>query len=142
MSPLEQAALVAVIAIALVDVASVVVLAIFARSAYKQIRSLSERADSLTKLAESVLAKVRDTATHVGDRAEKVSSEIAGKAEHIADLSERVVERVAQRVDTTSAIVQEAITHPVINLASARAGLGKSLEVWNELSKAKGGNGK
>lgn len=142
MSPLEQVALVAVIVIALFDVASVLVLAIFARAAYKQIRRLNEKADGLLEQAEGVLAKVKETAVAVGDRAEQVSSDVARKAERIVGLSERVAERVAQRVDTTSALVQEAISTPMINLASVRAGIGKSLEVWHGLSKARGGNGK
>lgn len=139
MSPTAELAL---IIIAGFQVIGWVVLAIASFGIYKQLRGLSSKATTLMNQAEGVLGTVKETAVTVSERAEKVSGEVAGKAQHIAELSEQVAERVAQRVDTTSSIVQEAVSGPMINLASVRAGVGKGLEVWQELSKAKGGNGK
>ena len=118
------------------------VLAFSLLAMYRQLRGMSGKVTALIDQAEGVLGTLQETAVSVSERAEKVSSEVAGKAGHIAELSEQVAERVAQRVDTTSSIEQEAISGPMINLASIRAGVGKGIEVWQELQKAKGGNGK
>ena len=136
---LAQAALVV---IAVANLAGLVALIVLAFAIRREVRGLNDKARGMMQQAESVLKTVRDTAVTVGERADKVSGEVARRAEHIAQLSDQVAERVAQRVDTTSAIVQEAVASPVINLASVRAGFGKGLAVWQELSKAKGGNGK
>ncbi|MDH7569350.1 MAG: DUF948 domain-containing protein [Armatimonadota bacterium] len=131
---------IALVLIAIGSIANVLILAVLLVSvigAYRQLRGLAEKAQPLMKEAEEVLAAAKQTVATVGDRAEKVSGEVVAKAQHIADLSERVAERVAQRVDTTSAIVQEAVCSPAIHLASLRAGVGKGLEVWQELSKTK-----
>lgn len=109
---------------------------------YRQIRDVRNRIDRILDSAEGVVETVKEAAHTVAQRADAVSGEVASKAQRIAQLSEDVAERVAQRVDTTTFIVQEAISKPMVNLASVRAGVGKGLEVWQELSKAKGGNGK
>lgn len=133
---------ISLIVIAAFAVLGLLILAVSAYLIYRQVRGLNEKARVLLSQAESALETVKETAVSIGERAEKVSGDVVTKAEHIADLSERVAERVAQRVDTTSAIVQEAISRPVINLASVRTGVHKGLEVWQELSKARGGNDK
>ncbi len=139
---LSTGAQIALIVIMFANLAGLAVLAACAFGIYRQTRGLSQKASTLMAQAEGVLKTAQETAVTVGERAEKVTSDVANKAERVAYLSEQVAERVAQRVDTTSAIVQEAIANPVINLASVRTGIGKGLEVWQELSKAKGGNGK
>ena len=139
---MSPAAEIALIIIAVLQVGGWAVLAIASFAIYKQLRGLCGKATTLMNQAEDLFGTVRETATVVSERAERISGEVAEKAQHIADLSEQVAERVLQRVDTSSSIVQEAISGPMINLASVRAGVGKGLEVWQALARAKGGNGK
>jgi len=139
---MSSAAQWALVLMAGLNVVGFCVLAISLLAMYLQLRNLGVKITALINQAEGVLGTLKETAVSVSERAEKVSSEVASKAGHIAELSEQVAERVAQRVDTTSSIVQEAISGPMINLASVRAGVGKGMEVWQELQKAKGGNGK
>lgn len=139
---LETWAQVALIVIAATILVSFVVLTVFAISIYRQLRGLIEKVRPLMSQAEEVLNLVRGTVVTVGEHAEKATADVTQKAQRIAALSERLAERVAQRVDTTSAIVQEAVARPAIHLASLRTGIGKGLEVWQALSKPRGGNGK
>lgn len=139
---LATAAQIAQVSIAGCIFIGLIALLVIAFLIYRQLRTLNEKAHTILGEAETVLATVKETAVTVGNRAEKVSGDVAQKAERIAQLSEQVAERVALRVDTTSAIVQDAISSPAINLASVRAGVGKGLAVWQELSKTRGGNGK
>lgn len=133
---------VALLIIAAMNVLGLITLLLLALGVYKQIRSLNEKARSVFSQSENVLGTVKEVAVSVGEQAEKLSGEMTRKAEHIAGLSEQVAERIAQRVETTTTVMQEAVTTPAINLASLRAGISRSLTVWHDLAKSRGGNGK
>jgi hypothetical protein len=54
------------------------------------------------------------------------------------DKATELVEQVSERVDTTTAIAEEAVTEPLIGAASLMAGINRGLRAYAERSHEKG----
>jgi len=80
-----------------------------------------EKAGPLLNKATETLAKVEETTTQLQQRMDLV-----------LEKTTRLVDQVSERVDTTTAIAEEAVTEPLIGAASLMAGIHRGLRVYNE----------
>lgn len=95
-------------------------------------RDFSTRAEQLTSDLSQRFEHVSDELTN---RFDNVSSGLTESAQRLLTVSEQIAERVASRVDTATTVLEDAVTKPLISLASVRAGINKGLEVWREFGK-------
>ena len=104
----------------------------------KRVETISERAEHLatdvTQRAERVAADVSQRVDNITvgttQRFDMLTQDFSSRADHMMGLSERLANRLVERVDTTTAVIEEAIARPMIGLASLRAGLTRGLEAW------------
>ncbi|MFN3652185.1 MAG: hypothetical protein ACK47B_21620 [Armatimonadota bacterium] len=90
--------------------------------------------------AEPLLAKATETMGRVEDTTIKIQQ----KVDVVLDKTSHLVDHVSERVDTTTAIAEEAVTEPLIGAASLMAGINRGLRVYAERAGEKGdtGNGR
>ena len=94
----------------------------------KTIGRLLEAADPAIRRAEAALTTVGGIAETVRVRTDEISQAV-----------EETVEDVSHKVKKTTSVIEDAVTPPLIGVASMLAGVSRGLQVWNELSK-RGGN--
>jgi len=127
MSVLEWSVLI----IAITSVLSVLTFVIGVFFAIRAINRLSRQAGPAMDEARRTLENVNRIATNVGVRVEDISR-----------TAEDVTRNVAHRVDTTTSLLQEAFSKPVIQVTSLAVGISKGLSVWSRRVRSKGGNGR
>lgn len=111
---------------------------------------ITERVEDITsdftrsagQITSDVTLSSEKVAATFTDRFDQVSADLTQKLHRIIGLGDRLASRIAARLDTTTSVMEEAVTRPMITLAGVRAGIGKGLDVWRELSKRAGGDGK
>lgn len=97
----------------------------------KKLDEAVEKSTPLLQKATETLSKVEDTTAQLQQRVDRV-----------LDRTAVLVETVSERVDTTTAMAEEAVTEPLIGAASLMAGIERGLRVYSERSHEKGdGNG-
>lgn len=106
-----------------------IALLIVALAAKKSINKLTSRAQPLISQATETVKTANSIANTVKARTEG----IIGKAEDTVD-------DVSRRIKTTTNIIQESISPPMINIASLVTGVSRGLEVLGQ-SRRRGGNG-
>ncbi|NLC56747.1 MAG: apolipoprotein A1/A4/E family protein [Armatimonadetes bacterium] len=109
-------------------------------------RRIEQISADVTRHSEQVTAQLTDRVDHIStgatERFDRIADDLSRTVQHMLDLGDHLVERVAARVDTTTAVVEEAVTKPLVSLAGVRAGVSKGLEIWRDLSKRAQGDGK
>lgn len=78
------------------------------------------------------------TATETLGRVEDATGLIQQKVDHVLDKTTHLVDNVSERLDTTTAIAEEAVTEPLIRAASVMAGIQHGLKTYSERSGLKG----
>jgi len=101
---------------------SVVLLAVVAVA----LKKLTEQVEKLTTMAEPAIAKATDTL----DTVQRITMSVGEKADHILSRSETATDNVSDRVERTAAVVQTAVTTPLINLSSWASGVAKGFSVY------------
>lgn len=108
-------------------------------------RRVEEIASDVSQRTEQVTAQFTDRFDHLvngwTERFDRISDDLSAKLQNLIDVGDRLVERIAARLDTTTAVVEEAVTKPLVTLAGVRAGISKGLDVWRDLSKRAQGDG-
>lgn len=89
---------------------------------------LLKAADPAIKRAEATLDTVGGIANTVKTRTDEISHTV-----------EDTLDDVSHKVKKTTSVIEDAVTPPLIDVASMLAGMSRGLQVWKELSK-KGGN--
>ena len=92
----------------------------------KKIDQGLEKADPLLNKATETLARVEET-----------TGQLQQRLDLVLDKTTRLVEQVSDRVDTTTAIAEEAVTEPLIGAASLMAGIHRGLRVYSERANEK-----
>jgi F0F1-type ATP synthase membrane subunit b/b' len=95
----------------------------------------------INKRVDEALAKAQpilDRATETLGRVEETTVQLQHKVDQVLDKATELVEQVSERVDTTTAIAEEAVTEPLIGAASLMAGINRGLRVYTERSHDKG----
>jgi hypothetical protein len=87
------------------------------------------RLDPLIKQAESSLQRI-----------DAAAGEALAKLDTALTRTTELVVRVSDRVDTTTAIAEEAVTEPLIGAASLMAGIQRGLETLSAQSREAGGS--
>ncbi|MDO8684620.1 MAG: hypothetical protein Q7N50_14230 [Armatimonadota bacterium] len=95
------------------------------------VNRLLNAVDPAMKRAEAALEKVNGIAETVRTRTEEIAHTV-----------EDTVEDVSGKVKSTTSMLEDAVRPPLVNVASVLAGVSKGLQVWSELSKEKGGDGR
>jgi uncharacterized protein YoxC len=93
----------------------------------KKINEGLDRATPLLDKASETLAKVEDT-----------TSQMQVRVDQVLEKTTKLVDQVSERVDTTTAIAEEAVTEPLIGAASLMAGINRGLRAYAERSGSKG----
>ena len=95
----------------------------------------------INKKIDEALAKsapLMQRATETLGRVEETTVQIQQKVDQVLDKATELVEHVSERVDTTTAIAEEAVTEPLIGAASLMAGINRGLRVYSTRSQDKG----
>jgi uncharacterized protein YoxC len=131
MSLVDWVAIIAICAIvATVGLIAVAIgIAILAWRVSKSVGTLTNKAQPLISQAKETVMTANGIAQTVKDHAEGIK----GKAED-------TVETVTRKVKTTSELLQESVSPPIITLGSVIAGVTRGLEVLGSARK-RGGNG-
>lgn len=95
---------------------------------------INQKVDEALTKAEPLLAKATETLSRVEDATEQLQQRVDGVLEKTTAL----VAHVSERVDTTTAIAEEAVTEPLIGAASLMAGIHRGLRAYSERSNEKG----
>jgi hypothetical protein len=98
---------------------------------------INKRVDEALQRAEPLLAKATETLGKVEDTAVQLQA----KVDHVLDKTTELVDLVSDRVDTTTAIAEEAVAEPLIGAASVVAGIQRGLRVYSERLKVDGVKG-
>ena len=92
--------------------------------------------DKFLTAAEPAIKRTEETMKTVSEIAETVRA----RTDRITGVVEDTMEDVSQKVKTTSTAIHETIKPPLASVAAMLAGIWKGLQVWNELSRRKGGD--
>lgn len=92
------------------------------------------KTDEALKKAEPLLQQAAATLGKV----EETTIQVQHKVEMVLDKTTTLVDQVAERVDTTTAIAEEAVTQPLIGAACLVAGLNRGLRTYSERASEKG----
>ena len=79
-----------------------------------------------------------DKAAATLGRVEEGTVQMQQRVDRILDRTTLLVEQVSERVDTTTAIAEEAVTEPLIGAASLLAGINRGLRTYAEQSTERG----
>jgi len=82
--------------------------------------------------ALSQAAPLLNRATETLARVEETTAQLQQRVDVVLDKTSQLVEQVSERVDTTTAIAEEAVTEPLIGAASLMAGIHRGLRVYSE----------
>ena len=110
-------------------VAVAIALTLFALRLRKSVTTMTNRVQPLIAQATETVKIVNGVAQSVKDHAEA-----------IMDKAEKTVDNVAQKIKTTTSIIQESISPPIITIASFMTGVSRGLEVLSQVRK-RGGDG-
>jgi hypothetical protein len=83
-------------------------------------------------------APLLQRATETLGRVEGATVQIQQKVDHVLAKTTHLVDNVSERLDTTTAIAEEAVTEPLISAASLMAGIQRGLRTYSERSGMKG----
>lgn len=93
-----------------------------------------KKTDEALKKTEPLLEKATQTLSKV----EASTAQVHQKVDLVLDKTTTLVDKVAERVDTTTAIAEEAVTEPLIGAASLMAGIHRGLRAYAEKTTDKG----
>jgi hypothetical protein len=97
---------------------------------------LRKAVTTLTNKSQPLISQ----ATEMVRTANGVAQTVKLHADNIMNQAENTVDDVSRRVKSTTNILQESISRPVVSMASVMTGVTRGVEVWNEIRKG-GGNG-
>jgi hypothetical protein len=97
--------------------------------------TMKKLVNKLIAVADPAMKRAEATINTVGGIAETVRF----RTDEITHTVEETVEDVSRKVRSTTTVIEDAVTPPLINVASVLAGVSRGLQVWSELSK-RGGN--
>lgn len=97
---------------------------------------LRSSVSTLTIKAQPLISQATETVKTANGIAETVRLH----TDHIMGKAENTVEEVTRRVRTTTSMVHESISPPMVTVASLLTGVSRGLEVWGQVHK-RGGNG-
>lgn len=89
--------------------------------------------EALSK-SEPLLQKASETLSRVDD----TTQQLQVKVDHALAKTTELVDKVSERVDTTTAIAEEAVTEPLIGAASIMAGIQRGLQTYRAQASDKG----
>jgi uncharacterized protein YoxC len=92
------------------------------------ITKIQQQITKLTDKVEPVVVKASSTL----DTVQRVTASVGEKADTILARGESLTENVSQNVEKTAAVVQSAVTTPLINLSSLITGVSKGFSVWGQ----------
>lgn len=95
----------------------------------------------INKKVEEALSKATpllSKATETLGKVEETTAKLQGRVDQVLEKTTQLVEQVSERVDTTTAIAEEAVTEPLIGAASLMAGIQRGLRVYTERSNETG----
>jgi hypothetical protein len=95
---------------------------------------LNRKVDEALAKADPILRKATETL----GRVEETTAQLQQRVDHVLEKTTALVDHVGERVDTTTAIAEEAVTEPLIGAASLMAGINRGLRVYTERSSEKG----
>lgn len=93
------------------------------------VTKMQQQVTKLTNKLEPVIAKVSTTL----DTVQRITTNVGEKANVILTRGETLTENLSHKVETTSDVVQETVTKPLINLSSLLAGISRGFSVWGSL---------
>jgi len=93
----------------------------------RKLQTALDRATPLLERATTTLGRVEETTVLLQQR-----------VDHVLEKTTELVDQISERVDTTTAIAEEAVTEPLIGAASIMAGLSRGFRVYTERSSEKG----
>lgn len=97
---------------------------------------LNQLVGDLTQKIDPILARATETL----DKVEKTSGVVEQRVNVAIDRTTHLINKVSERVDTTTAVAEEAVTGPLIGAASLVAGWRTGVQTYLNESDA-GGNG-
>lgn len=89
---------------------------------------------TITNKTQPLISQVEETVK----TANGIAHTVKVRAEGIMDKAETTVDSVSKKVRTTSNIVQQTISPPIISVASLITGISKGLEFFREYQSRKG----
>lgn len=95
---------------------------------------IHKKLDEALAKSEPLLKQVTETLSRVDDTTEKLQV----KVDHALAKTTELVDKVSERVDTTTAIAEEAVTEPLIGAASLLAGIQRGLQTYRAQAGDKG----
>jgi hypothetical protein len=95
---------------------------------------INRKLDEALQKADPLLQKATETL----GRVEQTTATLQQRVDKVLDRTTELVEHVSERVDTTTAIAEEAVTEPLIGAASLMAGINRGLRVYSERTSEKG----
>jgi hypothetical protein len=84
--------------------------------------------------ADPVLQRTTETL----GRVEEATAQLQQRVDHVLERTTELVDKVSERVDTTTAIAEEAVTEPLIGAASLMAGINRGLRTYSDRATMKG----
>ena len=122
--------------------------ALFTAVTAHDVKLLSECGDALVYALNRKLQSALDRATPLLERAtttlgrvEETTVQLQQRVDHVLEKTTALVDQISERVDTTTAIAEEAVTEPLIGAASIMAGISRGFRVYTERSSEKGDGG-
>jgi len=79
-----------------------------------------------------------EKATHTLGKVEEATVQLQQRVDQVLEKTTGLVNHVSERVDTTTAIAEEAVTEPLIGAASLMAGINRGLKAYTERTNEKG----
>ena len=93
------------------------------------------------KKMEEALAQATplvEKATQTLEKVEEATGQLRIQMDQVLDKTTELVNTVSERVDTTTAVAEEAVTEPLIGAASLFAGINRGFKTYTERSNVKG----
>jgi len=124
---------IALLVVVLINTIFIVALAALLYMINKKVDEALDKAAPLLQRATSTLSRVEETTISLQQR-----------VDHVLEKTTALVDQISERVDTTTAIAEEAVTEPLIGAASLMAGISRGIRVYSEQASEKGdgGNGR
>ena len=124
---------IALLVVVLINTIFIVALAALLYMINKKVDEALDKATPLLQRATSTLSRVEETTISLQQR-----------VDHVLEKTTALVDQISERVDTTTAIAEEAVTEPLIGAASLMAGISRGIRVYSEQAneKGEGGNGR
>lgn len=92
------------------------------------LKELNKRLDKAIDAAQPVLNK----STDVLDTVQRITMNVGEKADAILSQGETLSEKLASQAERTASVVEQAVTSPLINLASLFAGVTRGVHAFTK----------